>query len=248
MKTSPCDNTVQGKQSPRGQGKQREAASPAETAAATAYSENINKKAAAVAAAADDEEAQDTRSRVREISNDRTLSAQEKQKAIREVLQSHQNYIAAPRNKPNESRTCSHYQKQCSRFYFSCCDTIDPCVRCHWDRGCTIKPPKVVSICCSVCNLRQAPNEKCQNSACGIKFSTSYCPICRIWCKDEHITHCFKCELCRVGATENIFHCDPCGGCFVKRPDGLPHQCLRTPLKNQCCSVCLDLVSVSQKR
>lgn len=36
---------------------------------------------------------------------------------------------------------CVHYSKHCSRFYFACCGVIDPCHRCHWERGtlsCTI--------------------------------------------------------------------------------------------------------------
>ena len=30
---------------------------------------------------------------------------------------------------------CSHYRKHTSRFYFECCGILDPCHRCHWERG-----------------------------------------------------------------------------------------------------------------
>ena len=36
---------------------------------------------------------------------------------------------------PNLAKECKHYLKEISRMHFACCDTIDPCHRCHMERG-----------------------------------------------------------------------------------------------------------------
>ena len=36
---------------------------------------------------------------------------------------------------PNLAKECKHYLKELSRMHFACCDTIDPCHRCHMERG-----------------------------------------------------------------------------------------------------------------
>ena len=35
----------------------------------------------------------------------------------------------------NKWKWCVHYNKHNSRFYFACCGVIDPCHRCHMERG-----------------------------------------------------------------------------------------------------------------
>ena len=35
----------------------------------------------------------------------------------------------------NTWKWCIHYAKNNSRFYFACCGVIDPCHRCHLERG-----------------------------------------------------------------------------------------------------------------
>jgi RING finger/CHY zinc finger protein 1 len=147
---------------------------------------------------------------------------------------------------PRNDLECKHYVKNCSRFYFSCCDTIDPCHRCHLERGCEEKPPKIATISCNFCGTRQAPSARCMNPSCRRSFSESHCPICMIWTQSE-ITHCAGCGLCRVGTPESLFHCETCEACFhVAFKDR--HRCVKISMKEQRCPLCLEPTHSSQKR
>lgn len=143
----------------------------------------------------------------------------------------------------NESLNCQHYNKSCSRFYFECCDTIDPCHRCHLERGCTAKPPKISKIICNECNTTQAPSSHCIN--CNIKFSNSYCADCKIWTALD-IHHCEHCGFCRVGKKEDVFHCHSCAACFSIQ-NAESHRCAKVQLKETRCPVCFDSVYTAQK-
>jgi hypothetical protein len=154
--------------------------------------------------------------------------------------------------KNNEALTCSHYEKKCSRFYFSCCNTIDPCARCHEERGCSHTPPRVSTITCNECNLQQPPSATCQNDNCRVSFGTSYCQMCVLWTSHPRISHCTKCNLCRIGTEVSVQHCDVCDICYAVPPDHRPHVCLtttiRTKIKEQKCPVCLETLYRSQDR
>jgi RING finger/CHY zinc finger protein 1 len=190
---------------------------------------------------------------IQEIRSDQSLSQNEKNKQIQNVMTTHKRVETAPTNaslsarlEPNSNRECKHYVKNCSRFYFSCCDTIDPCHRCHLERGCEAKPPKIATISCNFCGTRQAPKRQCQNPLCNKILSESHCSICMIWTQSE-ITHCVGCGLCRIGSPESLFHCDTCEACFhVAFKDR--HRCMKISMKDQRCPLCLEPTHSSQKR
>lgn len=167
---------------------------------------------------------------IKKIKNDLILSEKEKNRKIQELMMG--NYLEL-QTKSNESKTCSHYQKLCYKFYFDCCKTYDPCKRCHGERKCAFKDKLVVStITCSECELSQEPGEFCVG--CGIKFSKSFCSKCYIW-TSKVITHCVKCGLCRLGKADSMFHCDDCGACFAKSVDcerSDTHECIRKKIPN----------------
>lgn len=144
----------------------------------------------------------------------------------------------------NCSLSCEHYEKQCSRFVFECCGTVDPCHRCHLARGtCDMKPPAISSVVCNKCSTQQAPSASCV--ACAAPFSHSYCSKCKIW-TDKEITHCDHCGFCRVGTDAGLFHCFTCEACFHNK-DGQEHRCAKSKFKDCICPLCLDSVYTAQK-
>lgn len=147
---------------------------------------------------------------------------------------------------PNEALSCQHYKsKKCSRFYFDCCNTVDPCHRCHMARGCDRKPPQISSIQCNDCGTKQEPSQRCVNPACGVQFSNSYCDKCKIWTELD-IVHCDHCGICRVGKPSSVFHCHTCDACFAKESQGT-HRCAKSKLKDSSCPICLESVHTAQK-
>ena len=147
-------------------------------------------------------------------------------------------------HQPNVALGCKHYIKNCSRFYFECCDTIDPCHRCHMERGCEAAPPQVKMVRCNKCDHQQAPTRICTNPECMEVFSTNHCPDCMVWTQSD-IHHCKGCGLCRVGKAESLFHCDKCEACFhISTKEG--HLCTVLSMKHQRCPMCLDATHSSQ--
>lgn len=160
---------------------------------------------------------------IKKIKDDSTLGSAEKNRKIQELMMG--NYVQT-QTKSNESKTCSHYEKLCYKFYFDCCGIYDPCKRCHGERNCVSKDKLLVSkITCSQCDIVQEPGELC--IGCGIKFSQSFCNICQIWTSKE-ITHCNGCGICRLGKPETLFHCNDCGICF----NTSNHECIKKKLNN----------------
>lgn len=132
---------------------------------------------------------------------------------------------------------CSHYVKECSNFFFECCQVVDPCHRCHMAREtCDTKPPAISSIVCNRCGVKQSPSANCSN--CSTAFSHSFCSICKIWTAAD-IFHCEGCGFCRVGKEEEIFHCNNCDACFSKSTQA-EHVCAKTKLKGELCPLCLE--------
>ena len=164
------------------------------------------------------------REMIKKIKNDKTLTEKEKSIKIQQIFSS--NFINNIQSKSNNLHTCSHYDKQCSKFKFSCCDITDPCKRCHIDRDCcNTKDIHIKNITCNLCGLEQEPSNTCSNPECIVKFSTSYCEICQIW-TSKNIHHCKDCGICRVGTKQTLFHCVDCGTCFnVGEDANQTHQC-----------------------
>lgn len=171
---------------------------------------------------------------IKKIMADSNLTEKEKNKKIQEIFSSeHINKIENKLNESNESKTCSHYEKKCYKFKFSCCKVVDPCKRCHIDRDkCNHNDIKILYITCINCGLEQNPSKICSNSKCSTIFSNSYCKICQIWTNKE-IYHCEECGICRVGTKDTLFHCINCGICFNKNIEQT-HQCIdNNNLKNK---------------
>lgn len=187
---------------------------------------------------------------IKKIRLDKNLSDQEKNKKIQEIFTL--NYVNLNQPKSNMELSCSHYEKKCSKFKFSCCGLIDPCKRCHISRDCcNYENIKIKLITCNLCGLEQEPTDTCANLNCGIKFSTSYCDQCQIWTSKE-ITHCVDCGICRIGTKETLYHCVECGTCFnVGGSTNLSHQCnnnngIKTKWNEGYCVVCREHTFNSQ--
>jgi RING finger/CHY zinc finger protein 1 len=199
---------------------------------------------------------EEIRKRIRSIQSDKTLSSEDKAKQCQELLKNQQTNLSSSvsssnssfslGSKNNEATSCEHYpQKQCSSFFFDCCQVIDPCHRCHYartDLQCTTKPPQISSILCNQCQTRQEPSKQC--ISCQIDFSHSYCTICKIWTAVD-IVHCEFCGFCRVGKEGELFHCHQCDACYgITSKDN--HKCSKLKLRDAICAYCLDNLYTSQ--
>lgn len=177
------------------------------------------------------------------IRNNGSLSADEKRRAIQRLMTGTSNVLSKITEESN--KICKHYEKKCSQFYFACCNVSDSCHRCHAEkRDCQVKPPNIISITCDVCGHPQEPNNICRK--CNTKFGENYCNLCKIWTK-LRIFHCNGCGICRVGDSNAYFHCDQCNACFNISAKGSGHVCLKRPMNELNCPVCLESVHSSQK-
>ena len=178
------------------------------------------------------------RKRLQEIRDDTSLTPAEKNRRSQDVMMGKSPGTEAKAELvPNTALSCNHYEKQCSKFFFECCKTIDPCHRCHMARECCeVKPHPISSIMCNACNTRQPPSSICTH--CSQPFSRSHCAQCTIWTAAA-IHHCPGCGFCRVGEAHQMFHCDTCEACFSTdcRDD---HMCAKTAIKGELCPLCLE--------
>lgn len=182
---------------------------------------------------------------IRAIRNNGTLNENEKKQQIEQLMAEKQRANAQPLLKSEEDNynlSCLHYPtKACSRFYFSCCGLVDPCRRCHQERGCT--ETVLDTIECNECQTRQPPSSNCR--ACNIRFAKSYCDICHIW-TEKDIVHCNECQLCRVGKLGEIQHCSRCDCCY---PNDIfaTHYCNGKSMRAMHCPICAESVYSTQK-
>lgn len=179
------------------------------------------------------------RTQLKRIRDDASMTPSEKSRKSQELMM--QKVVQHdPSNgtlHDNCSKTCNHYEKNCSNFYFACCNVVDPCHRCHMARECCeTKPPAITSIKCNSCDLKQEPGPTC--TCCLEPFSHSFCMKCKIWTSAD-IHHCEGCGFCRVGKAEDIFHCDNCDACFSASTRE-HHVCAKTKLKGELCPLCLE--------
>ena len=178
---------------------------------------------------------QEKRTLIKSIRTDITLSDNEKNKKIQQIMMGKYTPDNIYCIKSNYSKTCNHHNKKCYKFHFKCCNIYDPCTRCHREREnpCEDELIKVDKITCVECEFEQDPNESC--SKCFIKFSDNYCSICNIFTHKD-IVHCEYCKICRIGKKDELFHCFNCNGCFFVK-DKINHKC-NINLKEHNCSVC----------
>jgi RING finger and CHY zinc finger domain-containing protein 1 len=186
------------------------------------------------------------RKRIRDIQSDNGVGPCEKARLIQNMMMNGVNHqqLCGFTSGSNLDRGCKHYEKNCSQFYFECCQVIDPCHRCHLARGnCDHRPARISSIVCNNCNTRQAPGQDCQ--ICGTRLGRSFCDICKIWTTAD-IYHCHDCGICRVGKAEEMFHCHRCDACFGIE-SRQSHRCAKVQLKDAHCPLCLESVHTAQK-
>lgn len=189
---------------------------------------------------------EELRKNIKNIQNDTSLTPLEKTTKIKELMAMPIKSILNNNDINDFSNIeCEHYNKKCSKFYFSCCNSYYNCHRCHNEN---IKDKdnhqiNIETIECNMCNHRQKPSKNC--NICGILFSRSYCEICKLWtCKN--ITHCDLCGLCRVGLKEHLYHCNKCETCFVINE--IKHKCVEVSYKDQICIFCLENIHSSSKK
>lgn len=193
---------------------------------------------------------------IKKIKADVNLTEQEKSIKIQQIFSS--NFIDSIQTKfqtqSNLNLNCSHYIKSCSQFKFDCCGLIDPCKRCHMERGiCELANIHISQIKCNACGLEQAPSSVCSNSDCAISFANSHCEICQIW-TPKQIYHCVDCGICRIGTKETLFHCADCLMCFnIDHTNNLTHECVKKKslnkiinLDERLCVVCAESTFNSQ--
>ena len=199
------------------------------------------------------------RKRIQDVRNNHSLSLKEKTLEIQTIMMSGSSSYCSetscqsgpPSKKPappphNTAKTCEHYVKSCSQLYFSCCGVIDPCHRCHIERGCEVTPAQVTSVTCNACDTKQPPGRVCINTTCETVFSANHCSDCQVWTQSE-IHHCDGCGLCRVGNADSLFHCDKCEACFhISTKES--HICTVLSMKHQRCPLCLEATHSSQQR
>ena len=177
------------------------------------------------------------RKKIKDVQSDNSISLSEKNKQIQLLMN--------PSKLEIIHKTCLHYpNKKCNNFYFSCCNIVSDCIRCHNEISDECNKPVIDYIHCSNCNSKQSPSNRCVNKECDILFSKNYCPICKIW-TDTDMTHCDKCKICRVGEKDKLFHCDKCDTCF-KIESKESHICISISFRNQTCTFCLENVHASQ--
>ena len=195
---------------------------------------------------------------IKKIKADNTLTEKEKSIKIQQMFTS--NYANQIQSQSNVFPSCSHYVKYCSKFKFACCVIIDPCKRCHLERGnCNPKDIKITHITCNLCGLEQEPKVKCSNPECSVEFANSHCDQCQIW-TSKQIYHCVDCGICRIGTQQTLIHCVDCETCFnIDVSKGEIHECTnkqendvgkfnnkQTKWTNGLCVVCAESTFNSQ--
>jgi len=196
---------------------------------------------------------EETRQKIRQINANPSLTKEQKTREIQKILHPQHDSTPHPQdpqthNQNNLYDPCTHYteSKKCHKFRFTCCERIDPCVRCHKANSPHCSGIQVAEIECKECHTRQSPSNQCINTNCMIYFNRSYCPTCYIW-SHHSIHHCNDCGLCRVkpSETEMIHHCHTCGVCF----DNITaHECPKYRFCEQTCYFCQENVNNSQKK
>ena len=150
---------------------------------------------------------------------------------------------------------CPHYKRRC-KFVTPCCDgEVFWCRHCHDEvkhDGARVDPKlahqlerrDVQEVVCAAigCGLRQPVSPQC--IGCGSTFGAYFCEPCRFYDdEDKGQFHCDGCGLCRVGGSENYFHCEKCVACLPLSMRG-KHKCIEQSLQVNC-PVCLEYLHSS---
>lgn len=171
------------------------------------------------------------------INANKNLSAAEKNVKIQKLMSKN------IKVESNLNKHCSHYEKKCHQFSFTCCSIYDPCVRCHQERK-ICSDISLEKVTCDNCNLQQTPSSSC--IGCNTVFGDYSCLICNIWTNKKDTFHCSKCGICRRGTRETTTHCDDCNMCFFNN-QGISHICKSKNYQENCCSICHENLFSTQQ-
>ncbi|XP_078317907.1 RING finger and CHY zinc finger domain-containing protein 1-like [Crassostrea virginica] len=140
---------------------------------------------------------------------------------------------------------CEHYKRKCA-LIAPCCGKTYTCRFCHDEKeDHELVRKKVNWVHCLICDKVQKVQDTCED--CGIKFGQYFCEICRLYDDvDKQQFHCYGCCICRIGGSENYFHCDVCDVCLsLEMIDN--HMCVEKISRSDC-PVCLEDLHTSRKR
>lgn len=140
---------------------------------------------------------------------------------------------------------CQHYKRKC-KILSPCCNTFYSCRFCHDEAQYDEEPNYLLkhkidrysinTIQCSNCSTSQNIKQYCEN--CNTCFGQYYCDICHLFDDvDKQQFHCSKCNICRVGGSDNYTHCDMCNLCVKNCTE---HKCIS--VTDTCCPICMDLL------
>ncbi len=171
------------------------------------------------------------RKAILEVYSNTTLSPQEKQSKIAEIMK--YNYTSLNEGKNDDPEECPHYTRGCwVQCTLETCKRFVSCRFCHPE----INRYAITTVKCKTCNLTQPFTNQC--GGCETIFGTHYyCNICHIFISDptRDDYHCEKCGVCRVGTREESYHCDRCNSCFnIEVRD---HLCIS---EHETCAICKE--------
>lgn len=138
---------------------------------------------------------------------------------------------------------CPHYARKCL-IVSPCCDKEYACRFCHDEVEYEdeqddklqhkINRYDISMMVCTKCSTRQSIKQYCDN--CNECMGNYYCDVCHLFDdEDKQQFHCDKCNVCRVGGSDNYVHCDVCNMCIMK---DIEHKCMS--ITDSVCPVCQD--------
>ena len=174
------------------------------------------------------------RKAILKVYSDATLSPQEKQSKIAEIMKYSYTCLDEDVCENDDPKECPHYTRGC---WLQC--TVETCKRFVSCRLChpEIDRYAITTVKCKACNLIQPFTNQC--IGCETIFGTHYhCNICHLFISDptRDDFHCEKCGVCRVGTREESYHCDRCNSCVdIEARDS--HVCIG---EHKTCAICKE--------
>jgi hypothetical protein len=167
------------------------------------------------------EREQYTRREIRAIQRDTTLTQQERDRAIQQLMTSIYNPLPSSSPLPplivtTEMHGCIHYKRHC-QIKAPCCGQFFSCRHCHNEQvvGHVINRFEIKEMQCLYCSTVQSVSNQC--ITCHKEMAHYFCAICHLFDDDDsekNIWHCLSCGHCIKSATNRPHsHCFECGTC-----------------------------------
>tara|TARA_B100001094_G_C18160719_1_gene789145 strand:- start:378 stop:1262 length:885 start_codon:yes stop_codon:yes gene_type:complete len=191
---------------------------------------------------------QNKRKKILQIYANSNLTNQQKQIEINKIMNPNSILFTQKNDIKQEKdiiiKSCEHYNRNCMIFA-DCCDKFYSCRLCHDENeDHPIDRYKIKTIICKKCKTIQDKSNKCID--CNIEFSDYFCNICNLWKDNLQSTfHCTKCNICRIGNSEDFIHCDNCSSCINKHFFE-EHECIEDANKSNC-PICNEYMFSSTK-